>query len=75
MGAYKYMQEIFRKKQSDVMTYQLRLRAWNFRQLSGLHRAPRSSRPEKARRLGYKNKQGKIHRFHVFKELINYYEV
>ena len=58
MGAYKYMQEIYRKKQSDIMRYQLRLRAWYIRQLHTLHRAPRSTRPEKARRLGYKNKQG-----------------
>ncbi|KAK4307710.1 hypothetical protein Pmani_020556 [Petrolisthes manimaculis] len=58
MGAYKYMQEIYRKKQSDVMRYLLRLRSWHFRQLNTLHRAPRPTRPEKARRLGYKAKQG-----------------
>lgn len=38
MGAYRYMQELYRKKQSDVMRYLLR--------------------PDKARRLGYKAKQG-----------------
>merc|ERR1712212_821686 len=58
MGAYKYMQEIYRKKQSDVMRFLLRVRCWQYRQLSALHRAPRPTRPEKARRLGYKNKQG-----------------
>ncbi|MCL4127970.1 UNVERIFIED_CONTAM: hypothetical protein GTU68_025245 [Idotea baltica] len=58
MGAYKYMQETYRKKQSDVMRYLLRLRAWQYRHLHTLHRAPRATRPEKARRLGYKNKQG-----------------
>ncbi|XP_068224029.1 large ribosomal subunit protein eL15 [Palaemon carinicauda] len=58
MGAYKYMQEIYRKKQSDVMRFLLRIRAWHYRHLSKLHRAPRPSRPEKARRLGYKAKQG-----------------
>ncbi|KAL7646807.1 UNVERIFIED_CONTAM: hypothetical protein RMT77_002062 [Armadillidium vulgare] len=58
MGAYKYMQEIYRKKQSDVMRYILRLRAWQYRHLNTLHRAPRSTRPEKARRLGYRAKQG-----------------
>uniref|UniRef100_A0A4W2INM0 Ribosomal protein L15 n=1 Tax=Bos indicus x Bos taurus TaxID=30522 RepID=A0A4W2INM0_BOBOX len=36
MGAYKYIQELWRK-QSDV----LRVRCWQYRQLSALHRAPR----------------------------------
>ncbi|KAK7072960.1 60S ribosomal protein L15 [Halocaridina rubra] len=58
MGAYKYMQEIYRKKQSDVMRFLLRIRAWHYRHLNKLHRAPRPSRPEKARRLGYKNIHG-----------------
>lgn len=58
MGAYKYMQEVYRKKQSDVMRYLLRLRAWYLRHLDTMHRAPRPTRPEKARRLGYKAKQG-----------------
>ncbi|XP_069174772.1 large ribosomal subunit protein eL15 isoform X1 [Procambarus clarkii] len=58
MGAYKYMQEIYRKKQSDVMRFLLRIRAWQYRHLNKLHRAPRPTRPEKARRLGYKAKQG-----------------
>ncbi|UYV69661.1 RPL15 [Cordylochernes scorpioides] len=58
MGAYKYMNELWRKKQSDVMKYLLRLRSWHYRQLNTIHRAPRPSRPEKARRLGYKAKQG-----------------
>ena len=59
MGAYKYMTELYRKKQSDVMRYLLRVRCWQYRQLTKVHRAPRSTRPDKARRLGYKNKQGK----------------
>merc|ERR1712079_146916 len=58
MGAYKYMSELYRKKQSDVMRYLLRIRCWQYRQLTKVHRAPRSTRPDKARRLGYKNKQG-----------------
>lgn len=64
MGAYKYMQEIYRKKQSDVMRFLLRVRAWQYRHLNKLHRAPRPTRPEKARRLGYKAKQGDI--FDIF---------
>jgi len=58
MGAYKYMQELYRKKQSDVLRFLLRVRCWQYRQLIKLHRAPRPSRPDKARRLGYKAKQG-----------------
>merc|ERR1712048_990757 len=58
MGAYKYMQEIYRKKQSDIMRFLLRVRCWQYRQLSAIHRASRPTRPDKARRLGYRAKQG-----------------
>ncbi|KAI9034375.1 60S ribosomal protein L15 [Hyaloraphidium curvatum] len=60
MGAYKYMEELAKKKQSDVMRFLLRLRCWEFRQLNVIHRASRPSRPDKARRLGYKAKQGYV---------------
>ena len=62
MGAYKYMTELYRKKQSDVLRYLLRVRCWQYRQLTKVHRCPRSTRPDKARRLGYKNKQGECRR-------------
>lgn len=52
------MQEIWRHKQSDVMRFLLRVRTWQYRQLNVIHRCPRPTRPEKARRLGYKAKQG-----------------
>ena len=58
MGAYKYMQEIYRKKQSDIMRFLIRVRCWQYRQLSAIHRASRPTRPDKARRLGYHAKQG-----------------
>ena len=58
MGAYKYLEEIWKKKQSDMMRYILRLRTWEYRQLPAIHRCTRPSRPEKARKLGYKAKQG-----------------
>jgi len=58
MGAYKYMTELYRKKQSDVLRYLLRIRCWQYRQLAKVHRVQRSTRPDKARRLGFKNKQG-----------------
>jgi len=58
MGVYKYQQELWRKKQSDVMRFLLRVRCWQYRQLAAVHRASRPTRPDKARRLGYKAKQG-----------------
>merc|ERR1711934_630951 len=40
------------------MQFILRMRTWEYRQLPSLHRCTRPSRPDKARRLGYKAKQG-----------------
>ena len=60
MGAYKYLEELWRKKQSDVMRFLLRVRAWEYRQLPAVHRASRPTRPDKARKLGYKAKQGYV---------------
>ena len=52
------MEELWRKKQSDVLRFLLRVRSWEYRQLPGLVRLPQPSRPDKAHRLGYKAKQG-----------------
>uniref|UniRef100_A0A8C6F3V1 Ribosomal protein L15 n=1 Tax=Monodon monoceros TaxID=40151 RepID=A0A8C6F3V1_MONMO len=52
IGTYKYIQELWRMKQSDVMRFLIRVRCW--------HRAPRPTRPDKVRRLGYKAKQGYV---------------
>ncbi|KAL7054143.1 hypothetical protein AAHC03_010309 [Spirometra sp. Aus1] len=60
MGAYKFMQELYRHKQSDVMRYLLRMRCWEYRQTKKIVRVTRPSRPDKARRLGYKAKQGYV---------------
>ncbi|EME83067.1 uncharacterized protein MYCFIDRAFT_58365 [Pseudocercospora fijiensis CIRAD86] len=60
MGAHKYLEELQKKKQSDVMRFLLRVRCWELRQLNVIHRASRPSRPDKARRLGYKAKQGYV---------------
>jgi ribosomal protein L15E len=49
MGAYKFLEELWRKKQSDVMRYLLRIRCWEYRQLPVTHRASRPSRPAKVR--------------------------
>ncbi|KAL6929129.1 60S ribosomal protein L15B [Hanseniaspora valbyensis] len=58
MGAYKYLEELQRKKQSDVLRFLQRVRVWEYRQKNVIHRASKPSRPEKARKLGYKAKQG-----------------
>mmetsp|Transcript_2296 Transcript_2296/g.3951 ORF Transcript_2296/g.3951 Transcript_2296/m.3951 type:complete len:205 (-) Transcript_2296:184-798(-) len=58
MGAYKYIQELWTKKQSDVMRFLARLRTWEYRQLPTIHRCTKPSRPDKAHRMGYKAKQG-----------------
>lgn len=60
MGAYKYLEELWRKKQSDAMRFLLRVRAWEYRHLPAVHRASKPTRPDKARRLGYKAKQGYV---------------
>merc|ERR1712183_1166571 len=44
----------------ETMQFVLRLRTWEYRQLLTLHRVTRPSRPDKARRLGYKAKQGVV---------------
>ncbi|KAI0381518.1 ribosomal L15-domain-containing protein [Hypomontagnella monticulosa] len=60
MGALKYVEELQKKKQSDVLRFLLRVRCWELRQLNVIHRASRPTRPDKARRLGYKAKQGYV---------------
>jgi large subunit ribosomal protein L15e len=60
MGAYKYLEELWKKKQSDVLRFLLRVRCWEYRHLPSVHRASRPTRPDKARRLGYKAKQGYV---------------
>jgi len=60
MGAYKYLEELWKKKQSDVLRFLLRVRCWEYRHLPSIHRASRPTRPDKARRLGYKAKQGYV---------------
>ncbi|KAG5990277.1 hypothetical protein E4U43_004318, partial [Claviceps pusilla] len=102
MGALKYVEELQKKKQSDLMSFLLRYvkrpnlndisngstvderrrktdrsescrnpvglvdcdlsdgSGEHYRQLNVIHRASRPSRPDKARRLGYKAKQGYV---------------
>jgi hypothetical protein len=56
--AYKYVEELWKKKQSDVLRFLQRIRVWEYRQLPSICRVTRPTRPDKARRLGYKAKQG-----------------
>ncbi|KAK9900369.1 60S ribosomal protein L15-B [Cystobasidium minutum MCA 4210] len=60
MGAYAYVAEIANKKQSDLARFLLRVRCWEYRQQNVVSRISRPSRPDKARRLGYKAKQGYV---------------
>merc|ERR1712126_695661 len=60
MGAYKYHQELYKKKQSDLLRFLFRIRCWQLRHLAAIHRVPRPTRPDKARRLGYRAKQGYV---------------
>jgi large subunit ribosomal protein L15e len=60
MGAYKYLEELWKNKQSDVLRFLNRVRCWEYRQLPSLMRVHHPTRPDKARRLGYKAKQGYV---------------
>ena len=60
MGAYKYLEELWRKKQSDVLRFLLRVRAWEYRQLPKICRVTKPTRTDKAHRLGYKAKEGYV---------------
>merc|ERR1711934_834250 len=60
MGAYKYLQELWRKKQSDVLRFVMRVRCWEYRQLPVIHKATKPSRLDKARAVGFKQKQGYV---------------
>ncbi|KAJ3528775.1 hypothetical protein NM208_g10053 [Fusarium decemcellulare] len=44
MGALKYVEELQKKKQSDVVSFLLRVRCWELRQLNVIHRASRRLR-------------------------------
>ncbi|KAL4685274.1 hypothetical protein H8957_016220, partial [Semnopithecus entellus] len=56
LHALWYIQEQWRKKQSDAMCFLLRVCCWQYRQLS----APCPTWLDKARQLGYKAKQGYV---------------
>ncbi|PPR83972.1 hypothetical protein GOBAR_AA36737 [Gossypium barbadense] len=63
IGAYKYVSELWRKKQSDVMRFLQRVRCWEYRQHPSIVRVNHPTRPDKARRLGYKAKQDSTYKY------------
>ena len=60
MSAYKYLEELWHKKQSDVMRYILRVRSWEYRQLPAIVKCQQPTRIDKARRMGFQAKQGYV---------------
>ena len=48
--AYKYVEELWKKKQSDVLRFLQRVRVWEYRQLPSVCRVTRPTRPDKAGR-------------------------
>jgi len=60
MGASSFVNEIWRKKQSDIMSFLLQLRSWEYRHYPSIQRVKSPTRTEKAKKLGYKAKQGFI---------------
>mmetsp|Transcript_14111 Transcript_14111/g.32563 ORF Transcript_14111/g.32563 Transcript_14111/m.32563 type:complete len:205 (+) Transcript_14111:685-1299(+) len=58
MGFGFFVNQVWRKKNSETMHYLLKLRAWEYRKLPSVFRIRKPSRPEKARRLGYRSIEG-----------------
>ncbi|KAL5212994.1 hypothetical protein ABZP36_023841 [Zizania latifolia] len=57
MRAYKYVSELWRRKQSDGMRLMQRLRSWKYGHQPAIVRVTRPIRSDKARRPGFKDKQ------------------
>ncbi|GFP82752.1 60S ribosomal protein l15 [Phtheirospermum japonicum] len=47
MGAYTYVSELWKKKQSDVMRFLLRVHCWEYRQLPTVVHVTHPTRPDK----------------------------
>merc|ERR1711974_213933 len=50
MGCYKYLEELYKRKQCDLLRFMLRIRAWQYRQLTAVHRVTHPTRPDKFQR-------------------------
>ena len=60
IGTYRYIQELWRKKQSYAMHFLLKVGCWQYCLLSAPRRTLHPTRPHKACRLGHKTKQGYV---------------
>ncbi|AFP65303.1 60S ribosomal protein L15 (nucleomorph) [Chroomonas mesostigmatica CCMP1168] len=60
MVSTTFVNQLWRKKKSDVMSFLLQIRAWEYRHLPAIYKINKPTRIEKARRLGYKSKKGFI---------------
>ena len=58
MGAFTYINELWKKKSSDAMKFISRIRSWQFRNQHAIVSIRRPTRPEKARAVGWKAKAG-----------------
>merc|ERR1719317_1847123 len=58
MGAFTYLRELWRKKQSDSSRYLRRARVWEYRNTDRCVRVSHPTNTAKAHMLGYKAKQG-----------------
>jgi len=58
MGAYKYMSEAWRKAQTTGLNRHLRQAAISWRRDRAIKRVQFPTRPDRARSLGYRRKQG-----------------
>lgn len=58
MPAYEYVAALDRKRQSEATHYLNRVRTWEYRQLPNIVRVNNPTRIERARKLGYKAKDG-----------------
>jgi large subunit ribosomal protein L15e len=63
MGVAQYVSELWKRKGADVIKFSQRVRAWQYRHSHAIVRLRHPTRPDKARQLGYKAKQG----FSVFR--------
>ncbi|XP_060072362.1 LOW QUALITY PROTEIN: large ribosomal subunit protein eL15-like [Ylistrum balloti] len=59
-GCLQVHSGVIQEEADRCMRFLLRVRCWQYRQLSAIHRATRPTRPDKARRLGYRAKQGYV---------------
>ncbi|KAL0230686.1 hypothetical protein PCE1_004242 [Barthelona sp. PCE] len=60
MGSYKYLSELWRKRQTAANRFITRIRNFVYRQSPTVARVTQPTRPDKAARLGFKKRQGYV---------------